>query len=83
MIAIVVTASRGGWSDYVIDNFVDLVPNAVEVIFEVEEVQQSSSNACDDQQYEVHKGKDIATKSCPPTRPGTLVVSSIVVVLCL
>ena len=72
---IIFTAVRGGWSD--------LILNAVEVIFDVEEVHHTQNNACNDQQYEVHKGKDIATKSSPSTRPGTLIVSSIVVVLCL
>ena len=78
---IVVTAKRS-WSGF-IDDFGELIPNTVEVIFDVEKVQKSSSNACDDQQYEVDDGKDVATKSCPTTRPGTLIVSNIVVTLCL
>ena len=59
------------------------VHKTLEVIFDVEEVQESHSNTCEDQQYEVDNGEDVAPESCPPTRPGTLVISSIVVVLCL
>ena len=76
--AVVVTAN-GGWSD-VMDDLVDLT---LQEIFKVEEVQESYSDSCQYQQYKVDYGKNVATKSCTPTRLGSLVVSSIVVVLCL